>query len=115
MDFVDGHEADPFLALGVAGGDGGVEVFREAVEGDDVVAGGDEFLFEPEFFLEVLDLGEEADDFMGDGAEGLQPGAEGGPRGFRGLSSRSSRWTTSFLMKKSSSRRRKPPRSLWTK
>lgn len=35
------------------------------------MAGGDEFLFQPQFFLEVFQLGEEVDDFMGDGAQGL--------------------------------------------
>ena len=35
------------------------------------MAGGDKFLFQPQFFLEVFQLGEEVDDFMRDGAQSL--------------------------------------------
>ena len=41
------------------------------VQRDEPVAFGDEFLFQPQLFLKIFQLGEEIDDFSGDGAQGL--------------------------------------------
>jgi len=54
--FVDAEEDLPFLPLGGVLGDFGVEFFGDAVEGDAVVGGKDEFLFEPEGLLEFFDV-----------------------------------------------------------
>ena len=41
------------------------------VQGNQPVAGSDKFLFQPQFFLEVFQLGEEVDDVVRDAAQGL--------------------------------------------
>ena len=38
--------------------DFGVELFGDAIQGDAIVGGEDEFLFEPKGLLEVFDVGE---------------------------------------------------------
>lgn len=54
--FMDSEEVLPFLTLGGVLGDVGVECFRYAIECEAVVCGEDEFLFEPEAFLEFFDV-----------------------------------------------------------
>ena len=63
---MNGKEVFPLLALGDVLCDFGVEFFWDAVEGEAVVCGEDELLFEPEAFLEFFDLGEKADNLGGD-------------------------------------------------
>ena len=83
LDLINCKQPHPLFPLRITRGDFRIEFFRDAVEGDDVVAGSDELLLEPEFLLEVFDLGKEADDFCGDGAEGFDLGAGFLPVGFR--------------------------------
>ena len=64
--FVNGKEVFPFLKLNGVLDNFGVEFFGDAVEGDAVVGGEDEFLFEIEGFLEFFDAGEEVYDLGGD-------------------------------------------------
>ena len=63
---MNGKEVFPLLALGDVLCDFGVEFFWDAVEGEAVVCGADEFLFQPEAFLEFFDTGEKADNSGGD-------------------------------------------------
>ena len=63
--FVDSEEGFPLLTLGGILCNFGVELFWDEVEGEAVVCGEDEFLFEPELFLELFDVGEEIDNLGG--------------------------------------------------
>ena len=56
----------PFLALVGVLCDFGVEFFWDTVEGEAVVGGADELLFQPEPFLEFFDVGEKVNDLDGD-------------------------------------------------
>src|SRR5690606_7074364 len=49
----------------------GIQALRHAVEREAVMRGGDEFLFQPEFFLEIFQLREKVDQVKRDGAQGL--------------------------------------------
>ena len=64
--FINAKESFPVLALGGILCNFGVEFFGDAIEGEAVVGGEDEFLFEPEAFLERFDLGKEVDNLGGD-------------------------------------------------
>ena len=66
LDLVNGEQFYPFFSLGVVGGDLLVKLFRDAVECDAVISFNDELLFQLERLLEVFDLGQEADDLVGD-------------------------------------------------
>ncbi len=59
--FVDSEKLFPLLTLGGVLCNFGVEFFWDVVEGEAVVGGENEFLFEPEPFLEFFDLGEKVD------------------------------------------------------
>ena len=64
--FVNSKEVFPFGKLRLILDDFGVKFFGDAVKRDAVVGGADEFLFEPEAFLEFFDVREEVCNLGGD-------------------------------------------------
>ncbi|MCY3722300.1 MAG: hypothetical protein OXG97_08785 [Candidatus Poribacteria bacterium] len=64
--FVYSKEVFPFLKLRGVLCDFGVEFFGNAIECEAVVGGEDEFLFEPETFLEFFNMGEKINNLGGD-------------------------------------------------
>ena len=83
---VNGQQLYPFLPLGLVGGNLAIELLRHPVQGDAPLDFQNEFLLQPELFLEVFKLGQEVNELvphMAGGAHAHQPTAEpvGVPQG----------------------------------
>ena len=64
--FVNRKEVFPLLKLGGVTNDFRIEFFGDAVEGEAVVGGENELLFQPETFLEFFNVGQKFNDLGGD-------------------------------------------------
>ena len=68
---VNGEKAYPLLALRIIGDNLWVKGMRDAVERDAVITTDNKLLFQPEFLLEVFELGKESDDFLANLLDGF--------------------------------------------
>ncbi len=75
--FIDGKQSDPFIMLGLVGGNFRVQGFWYPVQCDAVVGFHHKFFLQPQLLLKVLELCQKINQFPGNFPQNLQPGKIG--------------------------------------